>query len=150
MRLLKQLSTLAVALLTWSAAAFAQAPDVTVRWRSEAKQVEDGLYEIILTGTPVSGWHTYGTGSELSGTTFTFDTLEGCELEGKAYDITEPEMFDGEPCFFGVFKIGQKVRVSTATAKAEGFVTWTGCNDQFCASPEDWEFSFTLQSSTFT
>ena len=145
MRLLKQLSTLAVALLTWSAAAFAQAPDVTVRWRSEAKQVEDGLYEIILTGTPVSGWHTYGTGSELSGTTFTFDTLEGCELEGKAYDITEPEMFDGEPCFFGVFKIGQKVRVSTATAKAEGFVTWTGCNDQFCASPEDWEFSFTLQ-----
>ena len=145
MRHLNKLSILAVALLCWSAAVFAQAPDVTVRWRSEAKQVEDGLYEIILTGNPVNGWHTYGTGSELSGTTFTFETLEGCELEGKAYDITEPEMFDGEPCFFGVFKIGQKVRVSTATAKAEGFVTWTGCNDQFCASPEDWEFSFTLQ-----
>ena len=131
--------------LFWSVAAFAQAPEVTVRWRAESKVIGDGLYEIVLTGNPVNGWHTYSTKSELSGTTLTFDTLSGCSLEGEAYDITEPEMTDGEPCYFETFKIGQKVRVTDAEGLAEGYVTWTACNDQFCATPEDWNFKLTLK-----
>ena len=146
MRHLHTIITWAAAFLIGSVAAFAQAPDVTVRWRAEARQAEeDGLYEIILTGNPVNGWHTYGTGSELSGTTVTFETLEGCTLEGGLYDITRPETLDGEPVFFETFKLGQKVRATRPEALAQGYVTWTACSDQFCASPEDWAFSFTLK-----
>ena len=132
------------AALLWGGAVYAQAPEVTVRWRAEARQVEGDLYEIVVTGNPVNGWHTYSTECELSATTATFETLENCTLEGGFHDITKPEMLNGDPVYFETFKLGQKVRVTGTPARVEGFVTWTGCNDQFCATPEDWEFSLTL------
>ena len=132
------------AALLWGGAAFAQAPDETVRWKAQARQVEDGLYEIVLTGSPVNNWHTYSTRCEISPTTATFETLEGCSLDGTLYDITEPEMLNGDPVFFDTFRLGQKVRLTGTSAQVGGFVTWTGCNDQFCATPEDWEFSLAL------
>ena len=134
------------AFLLGNVAIFAQAPQVTVRWRAEATQVEGDLYEIVFTGNPVHDWHTYGTKCELSATTATFENLEGCELEGGLYDITQPEILNGDPVFFGMFKLGQKVRVTAPQASAGGYVTWTACNDQFCASPEDWDFSVTLKT----
>ena len=139
----KILSIMAAALL-WGGAAYAQAPEATVRWRAEARPAGEGLYEIILTGSPVNGWHTYSTECELSPTTATFEKLEGCSLEGGFHDITKPEILDGDPVYFGTFKLGQMVRITGEPALVEGFVTWTGCNDQFCATPEDWEFSLTL------
>ena len=132
------------AALLWGGAAAAQAPEVTVRWSAQARQVEDGLYEIVLTGSPVNGWHTYSTQCELSPTTLTLGTLEGCTAEGSLRDITKPEMLNGDPVYFETFKLGQKIRVTAAPARVEGYVTWTGCNDQFCATPEDWEFSLVL------
>ena len=141
---MRKFFTMMAAALLWGVAAFAQAPEVTVRWRAEAKQLEDGLYEIVVTGNPVNGWHTYSTECELSATTATFETLEGCTLEGGFYDITKPEMLNGDPVYFETFQLGQKVRVSAVPATVAGFVTWTGCNDQFCATPEDWEFSLTF------
>ena len=139
---MRKLLTIMAATLLWGIAAHAQAPEVTVRWRAEARQIEDTLYEIILTGNPVNGWHTYSTECELSATTATLGTLENCSPEGSLYDITKPEMLDGDPVYFGTFQLGQKIRVSGSPARVEGYVTWTGCNDQFCATPEDWEFSF--------
>ena len=139
----KILSIMAAALL-WGGAAYAQAPEATVRWRAEARPAGEGLYEIVLTGSPVNGWHTYSTECELSPTTATFERLEGCTLEGGFHDITKPEILDGDPVYFGTFKLGQMVRITGEPALVEGFVTWTGCNDQFCATPEDWEFSLTL------
>ena len=132
------------AALLWGAAAYAQAPEVTVRWKAEARPAGEGLYEIVVTGNPVNGWHTYSTECELSATTATFETLEGCVLEGGFYDITKPEILDGDPVYFETFKLGQKVRVTGSPARVEGYVTWTGCNNQFCATPEDWEFSLAL------
>ena len=55
---MRKFFTMMAAALLWGVAAFAQAPEVTVRWRAEAKQLEDGLYEIVVTGNPVNGWHT--------------------------------------------------------------------------------------------
>ncbi len=145
MRHIRILFAWMAAFLLGNVAIFAQAPQVTVRWRAEARQVEEGLYEIVFTGNPVNGWHTYGTQCELSATTVTFDTLDGCSLEGKLYDITTPEILNGDPVFYETFKLGQKVRVTGQTGKAVGYVTFTGCSDQFCANPEDWDFSVTLE-----
>ena len=78
MRHIRILFAWMAAFLLGNVAIFAQAPQVPVRWRAEARQVEEGLYEIVFTGNPVNGWHTYGTQCELSATTVTFDTLDGC------------------------------------------------------------------------
>ena len=133
------------AALLWGATAFAQAPEATVHWSAESRKTGDDLYEIVLTGIPADGWHTYSTQNEFSATTLTLETLEGCSPEGGFRDITQPEILDGEPVFFTAFQLGQTLRINGRPAKAEGYVTWTGCNDRACTTPEDWAFTFTLK-----
>ena len=133
------------AVLLWGATAFAQAPEATVHWSAESRKTGDDLYEIVLTGIPADGWHTYSTQNEFSATTLTFEMLEGCSPEGGFRDITQPEILDGEPVYFAAFQLGQTLRINGRTAKAEGYVTWTGCNDRACTTPEDWAFTFTLK-----
>lgn len=117
---------------------------VTVRWSAEAVPAGDGLYELVLTGEPAEGWHTYGTASEYSAPSLTLEKLSGCTPEGGLYDITEPVLEDGEPVFHGPFKLGQKLRLTEDGGEAGGYVTWLACTGGACASPEDWEFNLTL------
>ena len=122
----------------------AQAPETTVRWKAEAEPAGDGLYELIFTGEPAQGWHTYGTASEYSAPSLTLEKLEGCEPEGGLYDLTEPTTEDGEPVFHGTFRLGQKIRLTADSGVAGGYITWLACTGGSCASPTDWEFELTL------
>ena len=128
-------------------ATVARAQDAKVAWSAEAQQVEDTLYEIVFSGTPETGWHTYGTGSKYSAPDLVFVELKGCEPEGGLYDISEP-VWDGEdPIFEGPFKLGQKVRVTGDGASADGCLTFMACTDGACTSPTDFEFSVSLSDS---
>ena len=122
----------------------AQVPDATVRWKAEATQAGDGLYELVFTGETAPDWHTYGTASKYSAPSITLEKLQGCVPEGGLYDITEPVLEDGEPVFHGSFKLGQKVRLTADSGAAGGYITWLACTGGACASPEDWEFDLSL------
>ncbi len=125
-------------------ALLAQGPEGKVKWSAEVVQLDDALYEIVFSGTPLKGWHTYGTGAEYSAPELALETLRGCEPEGGLYDITKPVFADGDPVFGGPFKIGQKIRVTEEGAVAGGCLTYVACTDGACTSPIDWEFSVSV------
>ena len=125
-----------------SAAAFSQEPSETVKWSGELRDAGDGLYEIVFTGTPAKGWHTYGTGSEYSAPTVSF-VSEGVSPEGGLYDITAPVTENGDPVFHERFQLGQKVRAENV-GNIDGYVTFLACTDGACTPPQDWEFSIGL------
>ena len=122
----------------------AKAPDGKVKWNASLVQLEDSIYELVLSGTPESGWHTYGSGAEYSAPELTFVNLNGCEPDGGLYDITKPVFEDGDPVFGGAFKLGQKFRVTGDGASVSGFLTYVACTDGACSPPEDWEFSVSV------
>ena len=129
-----------------------QAQDAKVSWSAEAVKIDDNLFEIVFSGTPLAGWHTYGSGAEYSAPELTFSALRGCTAEGGLYDISKPVFEDGDPVFDGPFKLGQKVRLtetgaaaSGAGAAAEGVLTYVACTDGACTAPIDWEFSVTME-----
>ena len=115
-----------------------------VRWSVEAVQLEDALYEIVFSGTPERGWHTYGSDAEYSAPELSFVSLKGCESEGGLYDISKPVFEDGDPVFGRPFKLGQKMRVTEPGAAVEGCLTYVACTDGACTSPTDWEFSLNI------
>ncbi|MBR6361762.1 MAG: thioredoxin family protein [Bacteroidales bacterium] len=136
----------AAAALLWSVAAFAQLDtDNAVRWRASSRQIEGDLYEIVLTGNTTDNWHTYSTTAAESAIYAEYPVLEGCELEGGLYDITEPQDFQGDPVFFGKFQLGQKVRLKAPSANITVVVTWIAC-DRYCTSPTDTELKVTVKN----
>lgn len=136
----------AAAALLWSVAAFAQLDtDNAVLWRAYSRQIEGDLYEIVLTGNTTDNWHTYSTTATESAIYAEYPVLEGCELEGGLYDITEPQDFQGAPVFFGKFQLGQKVRLKAPSANITVVVTWIAC-DRYCTSPTDTELKVTVKN----
>ncbi len=124
----------------------AQSSDAMVDWSVQARAAGDGIYELVFSGKPSDGWHSYGTGSEYSAPSLTLEALAGCALAGGLYDITQPVMEDGDPVFRGAFELGQKISVPAggAAGKLSGYLTYMACTDGGCAPPQDWEFSVDL------
>ena len=123
---------------------FLRAQDGKVSWSTEAVQVEDSVYELVFSGKPEAGWHTYGCAAEYSAPELSFVKLQGCEAVGGLYDITKPVLQDGDPVFAGPFKIGQKIKVTGSSPVAEGVLTYVSCTDGACTPPTDWEFTVSL------
>ena len=126
----------------------ALAQDAKVAWSVEKVQLEDTLYELVFSGTPAAGWHTYGSGAEYSAPELTFTVLRGCEADGGLYDISKPVFEDSDPVFGGPFKLGQKIHVTGDGAAVEGVLTFVACTDGACTAPTDWEFSVPLGSES--
>ncbi|MBO4447009.1 MAG: thiol:disulfide interchange protein, partial [Bacteroidales bacterium] len=122
----------------------AQAPDNAISWKAELRPLEDSsLYELVLSGRVVTGWHTYSCTSPVSPLELTLTALEGCSAEGELYDITVPAEEDGLPVFYGKFSVGQKIRVEKEKALVAGHITWMACDEFYCTSVTDTEFSVT-------
>ena len=133
--------------LTGALFCLAQAPEQTVHWKSEVKQVEGDLYEVIFTGKIENGWHTYDLKNKYSATTVEFDSPTGYVLEGDPYELSEGTELDGDKVFFGEIKIGQKIRVSSDNPAIKGMVSWISCSDTYCTPPNDYEFSLQVKNS---
>ena len=65
-------------------------------------------------------------------------------MEGGLNQVTKPSDFQGEKVFFDFVTLTQRVKLTGNEATVTGEVSWSGCNDRFCAAPESWEFSMPL------
>ena len=124
---------------------FAQMGEPIVKWSVSQGKTENGITEIIFSGTISSGWHTYGASHKDSPVTVEFEDVKGYSLEGGLYDLLKPEKFDGDDVFFDKIKVAQKIRVAEDASSLKGMITSSSCTDNSCGAPEDWNFEINLR-----
>lgn len=124
---------------------FAQMGEPIVKWSVSQGKTENGITEIIFSGTISSGWHTYGASHKDSPVTVEFEDVKGYSLEGGLYDLLKPEKFDGDDVFFDKIKVGQKIRLTGDAGPLKGMITSSSCTDNSCGAPEDWNFEIKLR-----
>lgn len=124
---------------------FAQMGEPIVKWSVFQGKTENGITEIIFSGTISSGWHTYGASHKDSPVTVEFEDVKGYSLEGGLYDLLKPEKFGGDDVFFDKIKVAQKIRVAEDASSLKGMITSSSCTDNSCGAPEDWNFEIKLR-----
>lgn len=124
---------------------FAQMGEPIVKWSVSQGKTENGITEIIFSGTISSGWHTYGASHKDSPVTVEFEDVKGYSLEGGLYDLLKPEKFGGDDVFFDKIKVAQKIRVAEDASSLKGMITSSSCTDDSCGAPEDWNFEIKLR-----
>lgn len=124
---------------------FAQMGEPIVKWSVSQGKTENGITEIIFSGTISSGWHTYGASHKDSPVTVEFEDVKGYSLEGGLYDLLKPEKFEGDDVFFDKIKVAQKIRVAEDASSLKGMITSSSCTDNSCGAPEDWNFEIKLR-----
>lgn len=124
---------------------FAQMGEPIVKWSVSQGNTENGITEIIFSGTISSGWHTYGASHKDSPVTVEFEDIKGYSLEGGLYDLLKPEKFGGDDVFFDKIKVAQKIRVAEDASSLKGMITSSSCTDNSCGAPEDWNFEIKLR-----
>lgn len=124
---------------------FAQMGEPIVKWSVSQGKTENGITEIIFSGTISSGWHTYGASHKDSPVTVEFEDVKGYSLEGGLYDLLKPEKFGGDDVFFDKIKVAQKIRVAEDASILKGMITSSSCTDNSCGAPEDWNFEINLR-----
>lgn len=124
---------------------FAQMGEPIVKWSVSQGKTENGITEIIFSGTISSGWHTYGASHKDSPVTVEFEDVKGYSLEGGLYDLLKPEKFGGDDVFFDKIKVAQKIRVAGDASSLKGMITSSSCTDNSCGAPEDWNFEIKLR-----
>ena len=65
---MRRILSILAAVLCFSAAVFAQAPEQTVTWAGSVSVLQDSLLEVRFTGAILEGWHTYSLRDEYSAT----------------------------------------------------------------------------------
>ena len=144
----KRLSAILAATLLWSVAAFSQAPDATATWKVTSSDLGSGLYELTFTASIESGWHIYTTDNKYNPTELELDSPAGYSPVGVLTQVTEPSTFQGDQVFFDKAVFTQRIQLEGNEATVKGELTWSGCNDQFCAAPEHFEFSIPLSTGS--
>lgn len=124
---------------------FAQMGEPIVKWSVSQGKTENGITEIIFSGTISSGWHTYGASHKDSPVTVEFEDIKGYSLEGGLYDLLKPEKFEGDDVFFDKIMVAQKIRVAEDASSLKGMITSSSCTDNSCGAPEDWNFEIELR-----
>src|SRR5574344_813752 len=132
------------ALLVGSVATFAQAPEATAKWSVSSKHIKDNVFELTFKANIVDGWHIYTVDHPYNPTVIEFAPNNGYSLDGKLAQVTKPTDLQDEKVFFDSVKLTQLVKLTGSEATVSGEVSWSGCNDKFCAAPEAWEFSVPL------
>ena len=130
-----------MAALLLGAAVFAQAPESTATWKVTQKPVGQDEYELVFTASIEPGWHIYTVDHKYNPTEVEFDSPSGYSLVGSLFQVTEPVDYKGDNVFFDTAVFTQRIKLEAPEAKVDGELTWSGCNDQFCAAPEHHEFS---------
>ncbi len=128
-------------------ASFAQAPEATAKWSVSSKAVSDNVFELTFKADIEDGWHIYTLDHKYNPIVIEFAHAQGYSLEGGLVQVTKPSDFQGEKVFFDSVTLTQRVKLSGNEATVKGEVSWSGCNDQYCAAPESWEFFVPLASS---
>ncbi len=136
------------ALLLGSVASFAQAPEATAKWSVSGSEVSGNVYELTFKAEIFDGWHIYTVDHAYNPIVIEFTPDDGYSFDGDLVQVTTPSDFRGEKVFFNSVKLTRRVRLTGSGATVAGEISWSGCNEQFCAAPESWEFSVPLGSDT--
>ena len=142
----KKAVALVAALLIGSVASFAQAPEATAKWSVSSKAVSGNVFELTFKATIEDGWHIYTVDHEYNPIVIEFAPSQEYSLTGDLKQVTKPSDFQGEKVFFDSVTLTRRVKLTGSEATVKGEVSWSGCNDRFCAAPESWEFSVPLVS----
>lgn len=127
-----------------------------VAWSFRAEDKGDNNFEIVMTAALDNGWHLYAMDIDEGGpiaTSFTFEPVTGYTLNGKSYAVTKPEVkFDNSfgmniGMHSGTAEFRQKIKVTAASAKVAGYVTFMSCDDKQCLPPRDVEFSLEIKGT---
>ena len=142
----KKAMALVAALLLGSVASFAQAPEATAKWSVSSNAVSENVFELTFKAVIEEGWHIYTVDHEYNPIVIEFTPSEGYSLDGELEQVTKPSEFQEEKVFFDSVTLKQRVKLTGNVAMVTGEVSWSGCNDRFCAAPETWEFSVSLET----
>ena len=130
--------------------AIAQIQD-PVQFKAELKTISDTEAQIVFTGKIDAGWHVYSTDLPSGGpisATFNAEKIEGAELVGKLTPQgKEIENFDKVfemklRYFEHTATFIQKLKITGATSRVEGYMEFGACNDENCLPPTEVPFSF--------
>lgn len=122
-----------------------------VQFKTEFKTISDTEAEIVFTGKIDAGWHVYSTDLPSGGpisATFNVEKIEGAELVGKLTPQgKEIENFDKVfemklRYFENTATFIQKLKITGATYRIEGYLEYGACNDENCLPPTEVSFSF--------
>ncbi len=142
--ILKRTFALAAAFLVGIAVSSAQAPEATAKWSVSGEAVSGNVFELTFKAEIEDGWHIYTIDHAYNPIVIEFTPGEGYSLVGELVQVTEPSDFRGEKVFYNSVELTRKVRLTGSGATVAGEVSWSGCNDRFCAAPESWAFSVPL------
>ena len=121
-----------------------------VKWAFSSKNVGDGQYDLILTGTIDDGWSTYSQFLESEDgplpTELVFQEGAHYKLVGKAKesgDISKAydKVFDMTISKFkhkAIFT--QRIQVTDAAQPVIGYISYITCNDESCMPPKSVDF----------
>ena len=137
---------LVAALLLGGVASFAQAPEATAKWSVSSKAVSDNVFELTFKAVIEDGWHIYTVDHAYNPIVIDFIPSEGYSLGGELKQVTKPSDYQGEKVFFDSVTLTRRIKLTGNVATVTGEVSWSGCNDKFCAAPETWEFSVPLEA----
>ncbi|MGN0202426.1 MAG: thioredoxin family protein [Candidatus Cryptobacteroides sp.] len=136
-----------VAVFLWGTAAFAQAPEATAAWTVKARELTADEYELTFTADIIEGWHIYSISDPYNPVAVEFGETAGVSVEKELLPVTVPSLLDDSEVFY-------ESAVFTMTVKAEGktslkgTISWSACNDMFCAAPEEYAFEVVLSEGT--
>jgi DsbC/DsbD-like thiol-disulfide interchange protein len=146
--------TLVFALAIISGQAYSQVKD-PVKWSFTAKKIDATTFEISLTATLESGWHTYSQTTPDGGpsaTTISFSKNPLLLLDGTVKEVGKMEQKHEDLFGVDVKQFSNKVSfVQTVKLKAKaktaisGTVEFMTCNNRECLPPKTQKFSITIQ-----
>ena len=127
-----------------------------VTWDFSYEKTGDKKYEIIFKATIEKEAHIYALEIPDNGpipTSFTFDTIPGFILDGKPFEVTEPEdKFDEAfgfkiKTFSDMAEFRQRITAVSSSFTVTGFVNFMACNNATCLPPKDVDFSITINDA---
>lgn len=148
---MKKLILFLTTVIIASVAAFGQKSEKNVIWKTGLNKIDSDLYEVIITGKILPGWHIYGINHKDTPTQLNLSLPQGCSLSGKTYEITESILQNGEPVIFDEAKIAQKIKVNPdkfSGEKIKGIIHWMECTDGMCSLPTDLEFTISIPAKS--
>jgi thiol:disulfide interchange protein len=128
-----------------------------VAWDFGYEKKGENSYELVFTATIEKGSHIYAMDIPEGGpipTSFTFNDPAGFELDGKVYEVTEPEEIFDEAFGFKIRSFSeraefrQKITSGSTSFTVRGLVNFMSCNNTTCSPPKDVEFSIPIGDQT--
>lgn len=124
-----------------------------VAWDFRYEKKDSNRYDLVFIASIEEGSHIYSMDIPENGpipTSFSFDTVPDYKLEGKAFEVTEPEEIFDEAFGFRIKSFSNKAefRQTVSSEKpsfvVSGLLNYMSCSKTTCSPPKDVEFRISI------